>query len=140
MPYEQKRTLSQTCCYFNLLGRTTPAVLGKEFQLALWNRRNCHGVTLRHVFRQLLPTFPDETAWPHRQIAPPPRAIEYCRLFSLITLLDDSQEIRDFLANTRTNPIWRIAFFMTDDDRQQQPHNSELEREFFAQQLSSGTL
>lgn len=131
MPYEEKRTLSLTYCYFNQLGWSTLAVLGKGFQLDLWNRPNRSGITLRQVFRRLLPVFLGKAAWPHRQIAPPPRAIEYCRLFSLITQLDDSQEIRDFLANTRVNPIWRIAFFMTDDDWQQPPKNSEQERKLF---------
>lgn len=134
MPYELERTLSLTYCYFNLLGWTTLAVLAQEFQIDLWNKRNYHGVTLRHVFRQLLPTFLGETAWPYRQIAPAPRAIEYCRLFSLATRLEDLPELHHYMDTVDVNPIWRIAYFMTDDNWQQPPRNSEQERIFFSSQ------
>lgn len=131
MPYEEERTLGLTYCYFNLLGWTTLAVLSREFQLDLWHRRNCHGVTLQQVFMRFLPVFLGKASWAGRQIAPPPRAIEYCRLFSLVCQLDNIAEVMNYVKLTSENPIWRIPCFMTDDDWQQPPRNSEFERKFF---------
>lgn len=133
MPFEEERTLSLTYCYFNLLGWSWLAAYAKKaFHLDLWNHRNRHGATLRAVCLRLLPAFLGKRDWPGVQIAPPPREIEYCRLFSMIAQFDDVAEINAFLANTRENPIWRLPCFMTDDDWQQPPRGSEQERAFLS--------
>ena len=132
MPFEEERTLSLTYCYFNLLGWSWLAGLGKTLGIDLWHHKNRHGATLRQVCLRLLPAFLGKVPWKGRQIAPPPRDIEYCRLFAVVSLLDEIPEIRDFLGRTTANPIWRLPCFMTDDDWQQPPRGSEQEKAFLS--------
>lgn len=124
MPQELRRTLSLTYTYFNLLGWSWLAALAKTQGIELWKHRNIHGISLHDAFKKVLPSFLGQEEWKHQQIGPCPRAIEYCRLFAVVNLVDEIPEIRDFLKTGTENPIWQIASFMTNDDWQQAPRKS----------------